>query len=143
MKVIGWDIEVKLEDGRMARVADMPDEVAQIVDDYLGELESSGHFDLTCPIPLDKLKEITKQIEDKLLYGGGWHKINGGYANADFNETETELANDDRDASEEIILVYNTETGEQDMGDGGRTYTGQIKVTIDAKSFKIKGIGEY
>lgn len=40
MKVIAWSIEITLENGEVYNSADMPDYVAQVVDDWLAELES-------------------------------------------------------------------------------------------------------
>ena len=38
--ITGWRIEVTLENGEVIYVADMPDDVASIVDEYLSELEA-------------------------------------------------------------------------------------------------------
>ena len=40
MKIVSWSIEAVLENGEVKRLADMPDDVASIVDEWLSELES-------------------------------------------------------------------------------------------------------
>ena len=39
MKIISWNITIELEDGSVHTVADMPDFVAEVIDDFLTELE--------------------------------------------------------------------------------------------------------
>lgn len=36
-KIVAWTINVEYEDGTTKNISDMPDDVAQIVDDFLGE----------------------------------------------------------------------------------------------------------
>tara|TARA_R100001015_G_C4484407_1_gene63897 strand:- start:32 stop:163 length:132 start_codon:yes stop_codon:yes gene_type:complete len=40
MKVVAWSILIELDNGKRFTSADMPDYVAQVVDDWLNELES-------------------------------------------------------------------------------------------------------
>lgn len=40
MKIVSWSIEAMLENDEMIRLADMPDDVASVVDAWLSELES-------------------------------------------------------------------------------------------------------
>ncbi len=40
MKIVSWCIEAMLENGELIRLADMPDDVASLVDEWLSELES-------------------------------------------------------------------------------------------------------
>ena len=42
MKVIAWSILIKVENGKTFTIADMPDYVAQVVDDWLEELGFEG-----------------------------------------------------------------------------------------------------
>jgi len=40
MKIVSWCIEAMLENGKLIKLADMPDDVASVVDEWLSELES-------------------------------------------------------------------------------------------------------
>ena len=40
MKIISWFIEAMLENGESIQLADIPDDVASIVDEWMSELES-------------------------------------------------------------------------------------------------------
>tara|TARA_B100001758_G_C18143296_1_gene470083 strand:+ start:193 stop:324 length:132 start_codon:yes stop_codon:yes gene_type:complete len=40
MKIVSWNIKAELENGKTIRLADIPDDVASIVDEWLSELES-------------------------------------------------------------------------------------------------------
>lgn len=40
MKIACWSIEAELENGETIRLADMPDDVASVVDAWLAELEA-------------------------------------------------------------------------------------------------------
>ena len=39
MKIISWNITIELEDGSVTTVSDMPDFVAEVIDEFLTELE--------------------------------------------------------------------------------------------------------
>jgi len=39
MKIVAWSIEAMLENGESIQLADMPDDVASVVDAWLSELE--------------------------------------------------------------------------------------------------------
>ena len=41
MKIISWYIEATLENGEMIRLADIPDDVASMVDEWMSELEAN------------------------------------------------------------------------------------------------------
>lgn len=40
MKVISWFIEAMLENGKLVSYADIPDDVANVIDAWLAEMES-------------------------------------------------------------------------------------------------------
>lgn len=40
MKIVSWFIEAMLENGELIQIADIPDDVASVVDEWLSELES-------------------------------------------------------------------------------------------------------
>ena len=39
MKIISWFIEAMLENGKLVHFADIPDDVANVIDEWLSELE--------------------------------------------------------------------------------------------------------
>ena len=39
MKIISWFIEAMLENGKLVQFADLPDDVANVIDEWLSELE--------------------------------------------------------------------------------------------------------
>jgi len=41
MKIISWFIEAMLENGESIQLADIPDDVASIVDEWMSELEAN------------------------------------------------------------------------------------------------------
>ena len=41
MKIISWFIEAMLENGELIQIADIPDDVASVVDEWLTELEAN------------------------------------------------------------------------------------------------------
>ena len=41
MKIVSWLIEARLENGKSIRLADMPDDVANVVDEWLSEMEAN------------------------------------------------------------------------------------------------------
>ena len=41
-KVMNWAIIVQYENGKTEEIADMPDDVSQVVDDYITELENEN-----------------------------------------------------------------------------------------------------
>ena len=89
------------------------------------------------------MEEIKSEIESRLLYSNGLKNLNGGYANAEFDEIETDIANSENPISEKTtILLFNTECGVDDTGDGGQTWTGAIKVIID-KEYNIIDVSDW
>ncbi len=40
MKVVSWRIEIELENGEIGHISDIPKDVANMVDEYLSELEA-------------------------------------------------------------------------------------------------------
>jgi len=38
-KIIGWTIEVEWETGKTERISELPNSVAQVIDDYLTDVE--------------------------------------------------------------------------------------------------------
>ena len=55
--ITGWAIAVTWSDGKRENILDIPDEVAQYVDDYLTEIEEHG----------DLAKPSTEFVRDKSL----------------------------------------------------------------------------
>ena len=55
--ITGWSIAVTWSDGKRENILDIPDEVAQYVDDYLTEIEEHG----------DLAKPSTEFVRDKSL----------------------------------------------------------------------------
>jgi len=41
MKIVSWCIDAELENGERVSIADIPDDIAQMVDEYLSELEAN------------------------------------------------------------------------------------------------------
>jgi len=41
MKIVSWYIEAMLENGEMIQLADIPDDVASMVDEWMSELEAN------------------------------------------------------------------------------------------------------
>jgi len=41
MKIVSWYIEAMLENGEMIQLADIPDDVANMVDEWMTELEAN------------------------------------------------------------------------------------------------------
>tara|TARA_B100001778_G_scaffold305410_1_gene284037 strand:+ start:275 stop:400 length:126 start_codon:yes stop_codon:yes gene_type:complete len=41
MKIVSWFIEAMLENGELIQIADIPDDVASVVDEWLTELEAN------------------------------------------------------------------------------------------------------
>lgn len=41
MKIISWFIEAMLENGESIQLADIPDDVASVVDEWMSELEAN------------------------------------------------------------------------------------------------------
>tara|TARA_R100001510_G_scaffold44687_1_gene41235 strand:- start:482 stop:625 length:144 start_codon:yes stop_codon:yes gene_type:complete len=41
MRIVSWYIEAMLENGEMIRLADIPDDVASMVDEWMSELEAN------------------------------------------------------------------------------------------------------
>ena len=42
LKIIGWSIDVKWSNGKEEKITEIPDEVAQYIDDYLTEIEGEA-----------------------------------------------------------------------------------------------------
>jgi len=60
--ITGWSIAVTWSDGKKENILDIPDEVAQYIDDYLTEIEEHG----------DLAKPSTEFVRDKSL----WKELN-------------------------------------------------------------------
>jgi hypothetical protein len=43
LKITGWSIDVKWSNGKEEKILDIPDEVAQFIDDYLTEIEGEAN----------------------------------------------------------------------------------------------------
>ena len=43
LKIIGWSIDVKWSNGKEEKITEIPDEVAQYIDDYLTEIEGEAN----------------------------------------------------------------------------------------------------
>tara|TARA_R100000908_G_C3708515_1_gene116075 strand:- start:598 stop:723 length:126 start_codon:yes stop_codon:yes gene_type:complete len=41
MKIVSWFIEAMLENGELIQLADIPDDVASVVDEWMSELEAN------------------------------------------------------------------------------------------------------
>ena len=39
MKIVSWFIEAMLENGKLIQLADLPDDVSKVVDEWLSELD--------------------------------------------------------------------------------------------------------
>ena len=57
LKIIGWSIDVKWSNGKEEKITEIPDEVAQYIDDYLTEIEEHG----------DLAKPSTELVRDDSL----------------------------------------------------------------------------
>ena len=57
LKILSWSINVKWSDGEEEKITEIPDEVAQYIDDYLTEIEEHG----------DLAKPSTEFVRDKSL----------------------------------------------------------------------------
>ena len=42
LKITGWSIDVKWSNGKEEKITEIPDEVAQYIDDYLTEIEGEA-----------------------------------------------------------------------------------------------------
>jgi len=40
LKIMGWNLEISWTDGRVETITDLPDDIAQALDDYLTDLET-------------------------------------------------------------------------------------------------------
>ena len=45
LRIIGWSIDVKWSDGTEENISDIPDDVAESVDEYLTEVEKEKNDD--------------------------------------------------------------------------------------------------
>ena len=43
LKITGWTIDVKWSNGKEEKITEIPDEVAQYIDDYLTEIEGEAN----------------------------------------------------------------------------------------------------
>ena len=43
LKILSWSINVKWSDGEEEKITEIPDEVAQYIDDYLTEIEGKAN----------------------------------------------------------------------------------------------------
>jgi len=43
LKILSWSINVKWSDGEEEKITEIPDEVAQYIDDYLTEIEGEAN----------------------------------------------------------------------------------------------------
>ena len=49
MKIISWFIEAMLENGESIQLADIPDDVASVVDEWMSELEANQmEYEMEC-----------------------------------------------------------------------------------------------
>ena len=75
MEITSWEIRATTSDGKEVRLADMPDDVAQVVDDYIGELEKND-FDDVLEIVDEEQVVLEKGKAYEIHYPDGtttWH----------------------------------------------------------------------
>ena len=72
--ITGWSIAVTWSDGKRENILDIPDEVAQFIDDYLTEIEEHGDLAKPSTELVREIQNDSKEAASAKLdkYQAGW-----------------------------------------------------------------------